>query len=218
MPLSSVRSTPAENLCSNLLLMELHSCLHLLYMTFVFLVFLMVWSSLKPARPRCDGRSFASPLFRRLAGGGAVFFGFPFRWVPHLALSLTRSITVHVATSYSREDTLSECSRPCNNLSCLCFNALWLQQRQSFLVQENQPEKDIDLTCFKTFPIKASTCLQVVPMSLDWPVDSTASLNQSSPSSSPEDPNDEHQGGALSSFHTLPLEAGCSSSTSTTAR
>ena len=35
------------------------------------------------------------------------------------------------------------------------------------LVQENQPVKEIDLTCFKTFPIKATTCLQVVPMSLN---------------------------------------------------
>ena len=111
----------------------------------------------------CDGRPFASPLFRRLAGRGDLFRGFPFRWVLHLALSLTRSITVHVATPFSREDPLSECSRPCDILSCLCFTALWLQQGQSILVQENQPAKDINLTCFKTFPIKATTCLQVGP-------------------------------------------------------
>ena len=72
-----------ENLCSNLpLLVEAHSCLHLLHLTCVFLVFLMVCcngSSLKPARPMCDGRRFASPLFRRLAGRGALFRGIPFR-------------------------------------------------------------------------------------------------------------------------------------------
>ena len=43
-------------------------------------------SSLKPARPMCDGRPFASPLFRRLAGRGALFRGFPFRWVLHFVL------------------------------------------------------------------------------------------------------------------------------------
>ena len=145
----------------------------------------------------CDGRPFASPLFRRLAGRGDLFRGFPFRWVLHLALSLTRSITVHVATPFSREDPLSECSRPCDNLSCLCFTALWLQQGQSILVQENQPAKDINLTCFKTFPIKATTCLQVGPMSMDLPVDPIGRFDQSSPSSSSEDPNKEHQEGAL---------------------
>ena len=90
-----------------------------------------------------------------------------------------------------------ECSRPCDNLSCLFFIALRLQQCQSILVQEIQLAKDIDLTCFKTLPIKATTCLQVGPMSLDWPVDPIAGSDQSSPSSSHEDPNDEHQGGAL---------------------
>ena len=28
----------------------------------------------------CDGRPFATPLFRRLAGRGALFRGFPVRW------------------------------------------------------------------------------------------------------------------------------------------
>ena len=60
-----------------------------------------------------------------------------------------------------------------------------------------QPAKDIDLTCCKTLPIKATTCSQVGPMSLEWPVDPIAGSDQSSPSSSHEDPNDEHQEGAL---------------------
>ena len=145
----------------------------------------------------CDGRPFASLLFRRLAGRGALFRGFPFRWLLHLALSLTRSITVHVATIYSREDPLSQSSRPLYNLSCLFFTALWLQRSQSILVQENQPVKDFDLTCFKTFPIKATTCLQVGPMSLDWPLDRIARFDKPRPSSSPVDSIDEQQRGDL---------------------
>ena len=140
---------------------------------------------------------FASSPCCRLACRGALFCGFPFRWFLHFALSLTRSIIVHVATPHSRVNPLSECSRPCDNLSFLCFTALWLQQSQSLLMQENQPGKDIDLTCFKTFPIKATTSLLVGPMSLDWPVDPIARIDQSRPSSSPEDPNDEHKRGAL---------------------
>ena len=72
-------------------------------------------------------------------------------------------------------------SRPCDNLSCLFFTALWLQQSQSKLVQEIQPAKDIDLTCYETLPIKSITCLQVGPMFLEWPVDSIARFDQSSP-------------------------------------
>ena len=145
----------------------------------------------------CDGRPFASPLFRRLARRGALFRGFPFRWVLHFVLSWTRSVIVHDATLSSREDPLFECGRPCDALSCLFFTALWLQRSQSILVQEIQPAKDLDLTCFKTFPIKATTCLQVGPMSLDWPVNPFARFDQSRPSSSPEDPIDEQQLGAL---------------------
>ena len=144
-----------ENLCSNLLLLEVDSCLPLLHLTCVFLVFLVRCcngSSLKPARPMCDARPFASPLFRRLAGRGALFRGFPFRWVLHFVLSLTRSITVHDATSCFMEDSLYECGRPCDVMSCLFFPALWLQRSQSLLVQEIQPAKDIELTCYKTFP------------------------------------------------------------------
>ena len=230
--LSSQRSTPAhkfsalrieetvlENLCSNLPLLEVDSRLLLLRLTCVFLVFLVKCcngSSLKPARPMCDGRPFASPLFRRVAGRGALLRDFPSRWVLHLALSLTRSITVHAATRYSREDPLPECSRPYDNLSCLCFTALWLQQSQATLVQENQPAKDIDLTCFKTFSIKATTCLQVGPMSLDWPVDPITRFDQSRPSSSPEDPNDEQQRGAFPASARFRWRRGCSSTTSST--
>ena len=42
--------------------------------------------------PMCDGRPLASPLFRHLAGRGALFRGFPFRWVSHFVLSLTRGV------------------------------------------------------------------------------------------------------------------------------
>ena len=75
--LSSQRSTPAhkvsalrieetalENQCSNLPLLEVDSCLLLLHLTCVFLAFLVKCcngSSLKPARPMCGGRPFASP-------------------------------------------------------------------------------------------------------------------------------------------------------------
>ena len=106
---------------------------------------------------------FASPLFHRLAGRGALFRGFHGRWVSHFALSLTRCLTVCDATTCPRENPQSEFSRPCDNLSCLFFTALWLQRSQSIMVQEIRPAKDIDLTCFKTLPIKATTCLQVDP-------------------------------------------------------
>ena len=82
-------------------------------------------------------------------------------------------------------------------MSCLSFTALWLQRSQSILMQEIHPAKDINLTCFKTFPIKATTCIQVGPLSLDWPVDPIARFDQSRPSSFSSESNDEQQQGAL---------------------
>ena len=70
-----------------LLHLETNSCFILLLLIFMFLAFLMMCcnrSSLNPviwpriARPMCDGRPFASSLFRRLAGRGPFFRRFPF--------------------------------------------------------------------------------------------------------------------------------------------
>ena len=85
----------------------------------------------------CDGLSFASPLFRRMAGRGAFS-----------AVSMG-SLTVHDATSCTREDPQYECGRPCDTMSSLFFTALWLQRCQSILVQETQQAKDIGLACYK---------------------------------------------------------------------
>ena len=122
-------------------------------------------------------------LFCRLASRGTSFCGFPFRWVLHFVLFLTRGIIVHDAASCSMEDSLYERVGPCDTLSCF--------------VQEIQSVKDIDVTCSKTFPIKAATCLQVGPMSLDWPVDPFAKFDHCRSSLSPEVPSDEQQRGAL---------------------
>ena len=119
---------------------------------------------------------------------------------------------MHDSTSFSREDSLDECGRPCDSLSCLLFSALWLRCNQSLLVQETQSAKDI-LTCFETFPIKAATCLQVGPMALDWPVDPIARSDFSRPSLPPEVPSGEQQLRAFSRFFSFPLETRCSSST-----
>ena len=98
-------------------------------------------SSLKPERPMCDGRLFASSLFRRLAGRGSFFRGFPFRWALQLTVSLARCLTY--------------------TMSCLFFTALWLHRSQSVLLQGIQPANDIDLICYKTLPTKSVTYLQV---------------------------------------------------------
>ena len=65
------------------------------------------------------------------------------------------------------------------------------------LVQETQSAKDINITCSKMLPIKATTCLQVGPMSLDWPVDPFARSDFSRSSLSPGVPSGEQQRGAF---------------------
>ena len=106
----------------------------------------------------CDGRSLAFPLFRRLACRGAFFRGFPFRWVLHFVFCLIRGVALHESPSCSREDSLDECGRPCDPLSCLLFSALWLRCNQSLLVQETHSAKDLDLTCSATFLFSDATC------------------------------------------------------------
>ena len=68
---------------------------------------------------------------------------------------------------------------------------------QSILVQENQSAKDTDMTCSKMLPVKATTCLQVGPISLDWLVDPSARSGFSRSSLPPEVPSGEQQLGAL---------------------
>ena len=107
------------------------------------------------------------------------------------------SVFLDDSASCSREDSLDECGRPCDALSCLLFSALWLRCNQSILVQETQSAKDIDMTCAKMLPIKATTCLQVGPMSLDWPVDPFAGSDFSRSSLRPEVPSGEQQRGVF---------------------
>ena len=85
-------------------------------------------------------------------------------------LYLIRGVALHESPSCSREDSLDECGRPCDPPSCLLFSALWLRCSQSFLVQETWSAKDLDLTCSATFLFRDATCLQVGPLTLDWPI------------------------------------------------
>ena len=110
---------------------------------------------------------------------------------------LTRSVALHDSPSCSREDSLGECERPCDTLSCLLFSALWLRWNYSILVQETPSAKDLDLTCFTTFPFNAVTCLPVGPMSLDWPIDPSGRSDLSRSSLPPEVPSGEQQLGAF---------------------
>ena len=189
-----VAGTEWENQCSNLLHLETHRCLILLLLICVFLTFLMMHCDksfcklvirLRIARPMCYGRPFASPLFRRLAGRGSSFRGFPFWWAMRFALSPARRLTLHDSVPRNREGSQYQCSRTHDTLYCLFCTALWLGQGQSVLKQIQQTN-DIDMTCCKILPTKSVTCLQV------GPVAPLGRADHSSLSPSREDPNDGH--------------------------
>ena len=152
-------------------------------------------------------------FFRRLAGRGAFFCGFPFRWVLHFVFYLIRGVALHESPSCSREDSLDEYGRPCDDPSCLLFSALWLRCNQSLLVQETQPAKDLDLTCSTMFLFRDATCLQVGPLSLDWPVNPFGRSDPSRSSLPPDGSQRRTTTPCFSSFYTLPLETGCPSNT-----
>ena len=116
----------------------------------------------------CDGRPFASPLLRRLAGRG------PFPRFPCVHLQPTNAVARVI---------------PCRASSLPPYGFEILTQVQ----QTN----DIDLTCYKTLPTKAVTCSPVEPMFLMLPEAPLEGSDQSGLSPSHEDPNDEHPEDAL---------------------
>ena len=196
---SKIEEMELENRCSNLLLLEVDRHLPLFHLGCLFLVFRVRCCnvfSLKPTGLMCDGGPLASSLFRRLAGRGALFRGFPFRWVLHFMFYLIRGVALHDSASCSREDSLDECGRPCDPLSCLLFSALWLRCNQVLLIQETQSAKDLDLTCSTTFLFRHTTCLQVGP-TLEWPVNPFGRFDSSRSSLPPEVPSGEQQVGAF---------------------
>ena len=79
--------------------------------------------------------------------------------------------------------------------SIFLFSALWLRCNYSRLVQ--QSAKDLDLTCFTTFPFSAVTCLPVGPMSLEWLIDPFVRSDLSRSSLPPEVFSGEQQIGAF---------------------
>ena len=160
-------------------------------MTFYDKSFLKQVSWLRMVRPLCDGRSFASPLFRRLAGGGPSFRGFPIWWAMQFAISLARCLTLYDSAPRYTESPRFECGRPHDTLSCLFFTALWLGQCKSTVTQIQQPES-IHMACYRILPIDSITCSQVAPMSLEWPMVEPGGFDQSSLSRSRENANDEH--------------------------
>ena len=151
--------------------------------------------SLKSTGSMCDGRSLASPLFRRLAGRGAFFCGFPLRWVLHFVFCLIRDVALHEAPSCSREDPLDECGRPCDPLYCLLFSAPWLRCIQYWYRRPGRQRISISHVPLRLFC--DVTCHQVGNMSLDWPVHPPGRFDSSRSSLPPDVPSGVQQRGAF---------------------
>ena len=100
----------------------------------------------------------------------------------HLVPGKILEMNVSARAKHYRASSVLPCSfRP--------TNPYWCRRPQS--------AKDIDLICFKTFPIKAATCSHIGPMTLDWPVDPFARFDHFRSSLSREVPSDDHQRDAL---------------------
>ena len=126
-------------------------------------------SSLKPARPLCDGRSFVPPAFSPPGGSRALFRRFPFS-MGFTFFALSGSILdLAVRNAMLQGKSSVQMRPPARYLSCFFVAALWLRQSQFILIQVQQTN-DIDWTCHKTLPTKSVTCLQSGSMSHEWPV------------------------------------------------
>ena len=138
-----------------------------------------------------------SPLrfFRRMAGRGAFFRGFPFQWGLHICLSLFHSVSFRAVKACSEEDLLNECIRPCDNAADLFFTAIWLQRRRSLLIQDIQPARNLDMTCHDSLTGEIATCSQMEHLFLEWPVDLIEGSSPSGPCSSQGCLNNMHRPG-----------------------
>ena len=103
---------------------------------------------------------------------------------------LISGVAFHESSSCSKGDSLGDCGRPCDPLSCLLFTALWLRCSQTLVVHEIPSTKDVDLTCTVTSLFRAVTCLPIKPMSLDWPVNPFGRSDSSRASLPPDAPRD----------------------------
>ena len=189
-----------KNHWSNLLLFEADKLLPLLHLSCLSLVFLLMCNntfSLKPTGVICEGGIFASPLFSPPGGPRLLFCGFPFRWVLHFVVLLIRGVIVYDAAICSRDDSLYECGRTCEALFCLFFTACGFRATNTYWCRRpSQRRISISLVSRRSRS-KLPHGYKWHPCSLDWPVDPIARFDQSRPSSSPEDTNDEQQRDAL---------------------
>ena len=122
-------------------------------------------SSLKPAiwpriaRPMCDGRPFASPLSRRLAGRGPSSRGFPFGWALQFAVSLARCLTLQDAAP-----------RPHDTLSCPFLHCPMASAKSIYIdAGYSNPRLSISLVTrrYRPSPLHAYKC-GPCPMSGWW--------------------------------------------------
>ena len=81
----------------------------------------------------------------------------------------------------AERNSLGDCGRPCDPLSCVLFSALWLRCGPSLLVQETASAEDADPTCSVSFLFRTVTSLPIGPMSLDWPVNPFGRSDSSRP-------------------------------------
>ena len=103
---------------------------------------------------------------------------------------LIRGVALHESSSFSKGNSLGDCDRACDPLSCLLVTALWLRCSQSLVVQETPSVKDVDLTCSIAFLFRDATCLPIGPMSLDWRVNPFGRSESSGLSLPPDAPSD----------------------------
>ena len=129
----TIPETEWENMCLNLLHRDTTKCSPSLLLVCVSLIFLMMscdksyvkqalW--LRITRPMCDGRSFASSPFRRLASRGPFLFlrRYALVFFFRIAVYLCRCIALHDPVP-KRESVHASCGRPFDITSCFFHTA-----------------------------------------------------------------------------------------------
>ena len=173
-------------------------CLHLIFLTTFCNKWLVKHAlRLRIARPMCDGRPFASSLFRRLAIRGLFFLGGALiLWPLQVAIYLCIRLFPNDHVPHRWKTNQIRCKRPYDTLTCHLHTATWLGRSQSILTQLEHISKPEDVCC-RVSPLSLTICWPMEPDFFEWPLIQPEGPMQAEHAPSREDANVNLPGYAL---------------------
>ena len=108
----------------------------------------------------------------------------------HIVLPVVHGVSMRAMRARCEDELLDVYIHTGNEAADFFSAAVWLQRSRSVLIQDIQPTRKIDSTCYNALIGEITTCSQMVHPFLKWPVNLIAGPSPSGPCSSSGDLND----------------------------